>query len=267
MLTRRPLLEAVGARQSDRNPGVDGGTGRGRVLVVDLARSAALAGMIVFHLVRDLEMFGLVAPGTTLAGGWAVFARVIAASFLFLVGVSLVLAHREGFRSRRWARRFAIVTGAALLVTLATYAAVPSRFVYFGILHAIAASSVLSLPFLFAPAWVAGISAAVVVGLAAWVGRGLFATPWLAWTGLSSEVPAALDFIPLAPWLAACLAGVAVAKAVPMPDIELPAGVGRALAWPGRHSLAIYLLHQPVLVAAVWSLTQVAAYLGAFYVF
>lgn len=57
--------------------------------MLDVLRSFALLGMIVFHFTRDLEMFGYLAQGTTLSGGWALFARSIAGSFLLLAGVSL----------------------------------------------------------------------------------------------------------------------------------------------------------------------------------
>ncbi len=40
------------------------------------------------------ELFGHLPPGTVaMPGGWAIFARLVAGSFLFLAGVSLVLAH------------------------------------------------------------------------------------------------------------------------------------------------------------------------------
>jgi uncharacterized membrane protein len=65
--------------------------------------------MIVFHAVKDMELFGVIAAGTTVTGGWAVFARCIAAGFLFLSGSSLVLAHARGFRAQAWARRVAMI--------------------------------------------------------------------------------------------------------------------------------------------------------------
>ncbi len=229
-----------------------------RLLSVDLARSAALFCMVVFHFMRDLEMFALVPAGTTLSGGWALFARLIAGSFLFLSGVSLVLAHRKGFRADAWVRRIAVIAAAAALVTVGTYIAFPTRFVYFGILHAIAVCSLLGLPFLFAPAWVAGLGVVGILWLSSTFGRALFVTPWLAWTGLGASVPPAFDFIPVVPWLAAVLAGIAVAKVIRLPDIARPPSIVRRLAWPGRHSLVVYLVHQPVLIALVWFIAQVA---------
>lgn len=239
----------------------DDDRGGGRLCHLDVARSLALLLMIVFHLVRDMELFGLVAPGTTSNGGRAAFARSIAASFLFLSGVSLVLAHAGGFRRRAWLRRLLLIAGAACLVSLVTYAVFPSRFIYFGILHAIAAASLLAVPFLFMPAWVSGVAALAVLSADALLGRSVFSASWLAWTGLGWNVPATLDFIPLVPWFAPFLLGMALARAVDLRRLE-PAWPLRypvhAVAWPGRHSLAVYLLHQPVLLALVWTAARVA---------
>ena len=122
---------------------------------MDIARGLAILAMIVFHFVRDLEMFQVIAAGTTLTGGWAFMARAIASSFLFLVGVSIVLAHPEQTRWAAFGREFLIISAAALLVSLASWAAMPERFIYFGILHAIAFASVLGIVFVRTSAWVA----------------------------------------------------------------------------------------------------------------
>ena len=73
-------------------------TSQNRVASIDALRGSALVAMIVFHLFRDLEIFGVLGSGTTATGVWAVAARLIAGSFMFLVGMSLVLAHGGGIR-------------------------------------------------------------------------------------------------------------------------------------------------------------------------
>jgi uncharacterized membrane protein len=239
--------------------------GSRRIVAVDLARSAGLLGMAVFHFTWDLELFGYIAPGTTLEGGWAVFARLVAASFLFLAGVSLVLGHGQGIRWPGFLRRLAMVGAAALAITVATFLAMPEAFIFFGILHSIAVASLLGLLFLRAPAWLTLAAAAAV-----WVLPDLFRSPafdprWLAWTGLAETPPASFDLVPVFPWFAACLLGIAAARAAEAAGLwdrlrgGDPGPLLRWAAWPGRHSLAVYLLHQPVLIGLLWLYTRATA--------
>lgn len=226
---------------------------RGRIAVIDLARTLSILAMVVFHLFRDFELFGLIPPGTTVQGGWAVAARLIAGSFLFLVGVSLVLAHGSGIRWRAFLKRLIVLLVAALAVSAATFAFDPSYFVYFGILHVIWVSSALGIVFVRRPAWVALLAAIAIVLLHAVWGRSLVVDPWWGFTGLAKYPRPALDLIPLVPWLAVPLLGIAFAKIADVAQWRRSSSAVIArLGWPGRHSLAIYLVHQPLLVACIW---------------
>ncbi|MCU9848692.1 DUF1624 domain-containing protein [Defluviimonas sp. WL0024] len=235
-----------------------------RIATLDIARTLALVGMAVFHFTFDLQMFGHLAPGTTATGGWVLFARLIAGSFLFLAGVSLQLAHGRGIRPRAFGRRFLMIAGAALLVTGATYMALPEQFVYFGILHSIAVASVIGLAFLRLPALLTLAAAAAVLAIARMPAAEVFEAPWLHWLGLATTTRPSVDFVPVFPWLAPCLVGIALARLAGRADLwdrlrrvegRLSAASLQALAWPGRHSLAIYLIHQPVLYGLVWAAT------------
>lgn len=236
--------------------GTDEGKQR-RVVALDVARTAALAGMIVFHFTRDLEQFGLIAPGTTLGDGWSMFSRTVAGSFLFLSGVSLWLAHGQGIRWRAFLRRLAVLAAAAGLVSAATYVAMPDAFIYFGILHSIAVASVLGLAFLRLPVPVTvAVATAVLIVPQLWP-AGLIDAPWLVWTGLTTSVPRTLDYEPVFPWFGPFLFGIAAARLAAVAGLlrahgAVPARLWHWLGWPGRHSLAIYLIHQPVLIGAIW---------------
>jgi uncharacterized membrane protein len=233
-----------------------------RIVALDLARTIALIGMAVFHFTWDLEFFGYVTPGTTLHGGWAIFARLVASSFLFLAGVSLVLGHGQGIRWPGFLRRLAMIAGAAALITAATAYAVPHAFIFFGMLHSIAVASVLGLLFLRAPVWLTLATALAVWFLPDLASAPAFDTRWLAWTGLAATPPASFDFVPVTPWFAATLAGIAVARGAEAAGLwtrlrqTTPGPLLRAAAWPGRHSLAVYLLHQPVLLGLLWLYTR-----------
>lgn len=236
---------------------------KSRLEAIDLARGAALAAMAVYHFAWDLEFFGYAPPGMTAEGGWKLFARAIATSFLFLVGVSLWLAHGRGFRLKPFLKRLAMVAAAAAAISLVTWLVVPGGFIFFGILHQIALASVLGLPFLRLPVPLT-LAAAVLVAAAPHFARhAFFDHPALWWVGLSSVNPRSNDYVPLFPWFAAVLAGIAAARMADAVGL-FSRMAGRAFArWTrpvqlaGRHSLAVYLLHQPALIGSLWLASQV----------
>lgn len=240
------------------------GNAAGRLVALDLARTVALIGMAAFHFNYDLVMFGHLPPATVNQGFWWVEARLVAGSFLFLAGVSLILAHGQGVVWPKALRRLAMISGAAALITVGTFVAMPDRFIFFGILHSIAFASLVGFALVRAGALVLIGAAAGVLALAQWGQSEVFASPWLIWTGLSTLPPRTADFVPPFPWLAPFLLGMAAARIAdrlgalrrsPRP----PGPVLGALAWPGRHSLAIYLIHQPILIGLVWAYTQLSA--------
>ncbi|WP_309084476.1 heparan-alpha-glucosaminide N-acetyltransferase [Chelativorans sp.] len=236
---------------------------RSRIELVDIARGVALVAMAIYHFTWDLDFFGYIEPGTSVTGGWRIFARCIASSFLFLVGVSLYLAHGGGFRRRSFLRRLAMIAGAAAAITLVTYILFPDSFIFFGILHHIAVATVLGAAALRLPVAALLVLAAAVIAAPHFVQAQFLDHPVFWWTGFSRNVPSTNDFIPIFPWFGAVLLGIAAAKAADRAglfarlrrirlDDKLP-----LLGAAGRHSLAFYLLHQPVLISGLWLFAQV----------
>jgi uncharacterized membrane protein len=221
-----------------------------RLIPLDTARTLALAAMVIFHFTFDLALFGHIPGETMFQPFWHYFARLIAGSFLFLAGVSLWLAHGQGIRWPAFGKRFAKVAAAAVLVTVMSIWFVPGGTIWFGILHAIAAMSLVGLLFLRLP-WPVTLAVAGVFFAAAWGPRSPVFNPlWLVWTGLAETRPNMGDYVPLIPWAAPALAGIAFAKALRVEawDRTTPSRAVENLTFPGRHSLVIYLIHQPILI-------------------
>lgn len=221
-----------------------------RLIALDLARTLAIVGMVIFHFAFDLALFGFIPADTVYQPFWHYFARMVAGSFLFLSGVSLWLAHGQGIHWRAFGWRFAKLAAAAALVSAASFWLVPGGPILFGILHSIALSSLIALAFLRLP-WAITLAVALVIFALGWADRREeFDGLWLIWLGLAENQPIMGDYVPLIPWAAPCLAGLALAKAVRIDRwmARRQSPLMSTLAFPGRHSLIIYLLHQPLLI-------------------
>ena len=238
----------------------------GRIPAVDFARGVALVAMAVFHFGWDLENFGIARPGMIAEPQWKYFARTIASSFLILVGLSSWLAHRSHFAKGSFMKRMAMVAGAAIIITIATYFATPNAFIFFGILHNIAVSSLLILLFMRLPApWVA-LLAIIVLSTPWWAKTEAFNGWWWWWSGLSQMTPKANDYVPIFPWFGWVLTGLALAKAFDhwqvwprLRQFAFADPVSRLMRFFGNHSLIFYLVHQPIMIALIYAVLKLRA--------
>ena len=215
--------------------------------------------MAAYHLTWDLADFQLVSPLLPFTPAMRLLSHTVASAFLALAGLSLALAHRDRLNLPAFGKRLAIVAAAAALVTAGSSVFAPGMIIWFGILHCIAAASLLALPLIEAPALASLAAGAVAIALPVFVQSKAFDPPALLWLGLGVALPSTLDWRPLLPWAGVTLLGLGAAR-LPgvLPWLARPGrwrartAPARAAAFAGRHSLVVYLVHQPVLIGLVW---------------
>lgn len=235
-----------------------GGAAPRRIWEVDFLRGFSILLVVLYHAAYDLvglagvrTLFGWEIPlGSPLLEGARNF---FAGLFILLCGISSSLT-RSNLR-RAWK-----LIGLAVLITAATLVFDPSQAVHFGILHCLGVCVlVFSLTLeKFGPWASAGAGAAVLAASAALFSL-LKAVPirfdWLLPLGIHSTSYASFDYFPLFPWLGVFLAGAALGKSVYAARKSLlpkPPPVS-FINLAGRHSLWIYILHQPVLIGILYA--------------
>jgi len=232
-----------------------------RIPAIDAMRGVALIGMAGFHFVWDLGFFGLIPPRLPFSAPVMLFGHAIAIAFLALSGASLALAARGGLDWRSWRRRFYGLAAACAAITLATLWLFPDSFIFFGILHCIAVAGIVGLLFLSGPPALALAAGALMAAMPLLVASPIFDNiP--GWSlGLGAHEPLTNDWRPLLPWGGALVAGVGftrlrLARGLPLAftNWRAESTFARALALGGRHSLLVYLVHQPLLMALVYAL-------------
>lgn len=227
-----------------------------RIRTIDLARGAAVSLMVLYNWTVTLSYFDLFRPPQGILWSFGVPA-LIAAAFIFLSGAVARISFesdRAGF-ARRYFRRGVKLVAFAAAVTVFTSAFVPQGAVFFGILHFFAVTSFL-VPFIVKGdrMVLAGGVAALAAGAALMQFK--FDFSWLFWLGLAPKDFFAFDYFPLLPWLGVLMLGLWASKAVVKgtKGIRAEGAVAGALEFCGRHSLEIYLVHQPLLVLALAAL-------------
>ena len=230
-----------------------------RYQLIDILRGVAIGLMVFYHFCYDLEYFRLASFDFSHAPFWLNLRTLIVSLFLGLVGVSLVLAAERGINRRRYFKRLGLLVLFALAITINSYYMFPGRTIVFGILHFIAFASVAGLLFVRWPrtSLVVGVG---LIGLNLVFQHRFFDQAWIHWVGLMTHRPATEDYVPVIPWFGVVLIGIFLGHLLQRGTAlqfvrtwQVQAAPARGLALAGRHSLLIYMLHQPVLFGLLWS--------------
>ncbi len=229
-----------------------------RLPIIDALRGFAVAQMIVYHFIYDLNYFGWISAAMNRDQPWIGWRTAIVSQFLLLVGVSLMLrmTHKPGWRD--FGLRWAQVAAAAALVSVGSWLMFGPRWIYFGILQFIAVALIVGR--MTAPLGLWNLALAVLAFGAWWIFRDPAFNAFPAnILGFITEKPRTEDYVPLFPWLAAMFAGIGIGTlwqrrgfALPPSLQALNARPPRVLLWLGTWALTVYLLHQPIMIGLLW---------------
>ena len=223
-----------------------------RIWELDALRGLCILGMVVVHFVYDLvELYGLVkweySPLFSFVMNWG------GVLFLLISGICVTLGSR-------CIRRGALVFACGLIVSAVTYGMYyfgfsgKSIIIYFGVLHCLGVCMLLWPAFRRLPHWALALVGIALVISGFYVRElpridNYYLMPLgLPWVGFASS-----DYFPLLPYFGFFLMGSALGKSVYrnkeslLPNVNTENFIIRFLLLCGKHSLWIYLLHQPIL--------------------
>lgn len=241
-----------------------------RAFLLDELRGFMLVNMLLYHLLYDLVFLFQVPIGWYLSPGAFLWQECICCTFIAVAGACVPFSHNN-------LRRAGKLLLCAMVITAATCLVMPGQAVWFGVLHLIGVCVLLFCPLERAarriPPW-AGLAACILLYLLTYgvpmgywgigplwqhpLPAALYRLDWLAPLGFPGPGFSSSDYFPLLPYFFVYAAGVFAGRLI---QERRPAVFyrrhSRPLAFLGRHSLGIYLVHQPVLyglLLAVFSL-------------
>lgn len=231
---------------------------KNRIWELDALRGICILGMMVVHFVFDLNEFARL--GLTMPGWFNFCQRYGHILFILISGICAALASRSF-------RRGVIVFCAGLLVTGVTLFMVcvlkfnRSLSIFFGILHLLGICMMLFPLFKKLPVWALAVLGVGFVALGVWLAAlepvaVSFPSAQGLLLGAIGIRPAGFysgDYFPIFPNLGWFLLGAVLGRTAYrrreslLPKVNADFFLLRFFRFCGRHSLWIYLLHQPVL--------------------
>ena len=244
-------------------------TAPGRYALLDELRGLDLVSMMLYHACWDLVFLFGVQMNWYAATPGHLWQQSICWVFILLSGFCVPLGHHT-------LRRGATVFGAGVLVTAVTLLFMPEERVIFGVLTFLGAAMLLTgilEPLLKKVPPAVGLAVAAVLfaltyhaadhylGIGALrlaLPESLYANYLTAFFGFYPEGFFSTDYFALLPWIFLFWAGYFGHRSIGRARMEpLRGSVCAPLGWMGRHSLVLYLLHQPVIFGVLWVIFQI----------
>lgn len=243
---------------------------KNRIHFLDEYRGLALAAMLLYHTWYDMaEIFGYNMPWFY-TNQMHLFQQWIGMSFIFVSGMCCML-------SKNNLKRGLTIFAAAMGMTIVTSIAMPSQIILFGVLHLLGLCSIISaliVPRLYSlsrsTCFILAVVFLILFNVTYYVPNGylklfseyvtidsfLYSSPYAFFLGFPNSSFYSSDYYPIIPWLFLFLTGMFLMAAV---KDKIPAFFCKPhipfLSLIGRHTLLIYLVHQP-LIYGVLSLIQ-----------
>jgi len=225
-----------------------------RIELLDLWRTVAIVCMIIYHLLYDLAAFGFISREQFFSPGLNALQLFICCSFILVSGISSRF-------SKNNVRRGAIVLGASIIVSIGGF--VVGEPILFGVLSFLGCAMII---YGFIGKYIDKASgyATPVILLALffltgyWTSNTIVNVKFLFPLGFAHVGFSSSDYFPIMPWLFLFLLGTWLGGLIKKhSDVDwLYTKLPQWLTFPGRHSLIIYLMHQPVLYGITILLTR-----------
>lgn len=231
-----------------------------RLYSLDCLRGFAVLLMIIYHFFYDYGHFGYWQIDLNAVLGWRVFRYTIMSLFLLLMGMSLALQHQQQIVFARIIKRCLLLGGASMIISMVSFWQFPDSWIYFGMIHFIFVASLCGLFFCRLPNVCLILAAIIIIASAQDHLQTHSVYEWIKPMGLPVRTE---DLVPLFPWFGVVLLGIYLSH-YRLCDLS-PSGVERklqqnqsqivkSLLFMGRHSLLVYLIHQPILFTGFLSI-------------
>lgn len=219
-----------------------------RIWEIDFLRTIALILMVIFHIVFDLNEFAGINIDY-LRGFWYWEGKASALMFIFLAGIS------SGF-SKNTVKRGITVLAFAMTITLFSYIFFREQYIRFGILHFLGTGMIL-FPLLKKMNNILLLMIASVIAFGAIpIKSALADTNLLLPFGVMYRGFASLDYYPLIPYLSVFMLGILAYKMYyyKKQSIFKFSCKNEYISIISKNSLAIYLIHQPIIIGVIYLL-------------